>query len=159
DTLRHTPIHIVDWLGAPRLGAEADGEVWLNANAAGWGWSLGTNPASGRMDLLTVVEHEFGHVLFGPDPSETGLMEDTLQPGVRLFPGSDPVGASPVTTSGPAARLSASSPSTLAESPVITSGLTATPSAAPATLSNPAALAPHFQSLVTVSPSTGSADL
>jgi hypothetical protein len=87
DVLRNTPIHIVDFLDAPRLGVESDGEIWLNATAAGWGWStdLAAAPAAGRMDLLSVIEHEFGHVLFGVQDG-TGLMAATLEPGVRLLP-------------------------------------------------------------------------
>src|SRR5262249_37631280 len=87
--LRNTPIHIVNWLDAPRLGVESDGEIWLNATAAGWGWftddSAAATPAAGRMDLLSVVEHEFGHVLYGVG-NGTGLMAATLDPGVRLLP-------------------------------------------------------------------------
>src|SRR5262249_8003696 len=90
--------HIATFLDAPRLGVESEGEIWLNADAAGWGWftdaTPGATPAAGRMDLLTVVEHEFGHVLFGVQDG-TGLMEATLVPGVRLFPAS----TSPVETS------------------------------------------------------------
>jgi Ca2+-binding RTX toxin-like protein len=49
-----------------------------------------TGPASGYMDLLTVVMHELGHVFgFGDiDSSEstTALMSDTLDEGVRRLP-------------------------------------------------------------------------
>jgi hypothetical protein len=37
------------------------------------------------MDLLTVVTHEFGHIL-GLAPTATGVMETTLAPGVRMLP-------------------------------------------------------------------------
>ena len=42
------------------------------------------------MDLLTVLEHEIGHVL-GFDHEATGVMEDTLATGTRRTPsaGSD----------------------------------------------------------------------
>jgi hypothetical protein len=140
-TLRSTPIYIATFLDAPRLGVESDGEIWLNANAAGWGWftdpSAGATPAAGRMDLLTVVEHEFGHVLYGVQ-NGTGLMEATLAPGVRLFPGSGPMGVALAATPMP--------------------GLATRPSAF--TVSDHAiTLAPYSLSLVTaVRPSTEGAD-
>ena len=42
-----------------------------------------------RMDLLTVVSHELGHVLGLPDldPLADSLMGSTLQPGQRYRPG------------------------------------------------------------------------
>ncbi len=46
-----------------------------------------SHPASGRMDLLTVLAHELGHVLgLEHDPEPGHLMSDTLAPGVRLLP-------------------------------------------------------------------------
>jgi hypothetical protein len=162
--LRNTPIHIASFLDAPRLGVESDGEIWLNADAAGWGWftdaNPGATPAAGRIDLLTVVEHEFGHVLFGVQDGQ-GLMEATLAPGVRLFPGSGPTGDAPAatSTSGLAARPSAAPPSPLADVPAATSGLAVTTSVV--TLSDQAITpAHHSPSLVTVaSPSTEGADI
>src|SRR5262249_14318096 len=88
----------------------------------------------------------------------TGLMEATLAPGVRLFPGSGPIGEAPTATSGPAARPSPLSPRLPAEAPAVTSGLAARSSAV--TVLDPAALAPRLPSVVTaVSPSIGGADL
>jgi uncharacterized repeat protein (TIGR01451 family) len=103
--LRNVPIHIATFLDAPRLGVESDGEIWLNADAAGWGWftdlSPGATPAAGRMDLLTVVEHEFGHVLLGVQ-NGPGLMAATLAPGVRLVPGAADLGLAPRPAAAPA---------------------------------------------------------
>src|SRR5262249_10303470 len=85
-----------------------------NADAAGWGWftdaSPGATPAAGRMDLLTVVEHELGHVLFGVQDG-TGLMEATLAPGIRLFPASGPMAEAPAapSMSGLGAKVPAAS--------------------------------------------------
>jgi Beta-propeller repeat len=81
-------------LGGNHLGAaELNGtEVALDATADGWGWSVDVNakPAAGRMDLLTVVLHELGHVVgldsrFAGDPHD--LMSAYLNPGERRLPG------------------------------------------------------------------------
>jgi len=97
-----------DGPGSPTLGYASD-TVTLDINAGGFGWFIdptpgddvefenawGTgqlsahagSPVQGRMDLLTVVMHELGHVLGLPDldPREESyhLMAATLAPGVR----------------------------------------------------------------------------
>jgi hypothetical protein len=84
----------------------------LDATAAGYGWFLDPmpgddsafgnivapfelqaspgSPAFGRMDLLTVVEHELGHVLglsdLDPQAVPHALMTQTLDTGVRRLP-------------------------------------------------------------------------
>jgi hypothetical protein len=95
------------------IGQTIANTIVIDPTAAGFGWfvdatpfdssefsvSAGhgelqasfSSPAYGRMDLLTVVMHEFGHVL-GYDDIATGphandLMGTWLQPGVRRFPG------------------------------------------------------------------------
>jgi hypothetical protein len=82
--------------------------VVIDANAAGYGWFVdptplsdeefarnGTGalaatpggPAAGRMDLLTVMLHEMGHLAGRRDLSTAGhansLMDDALAPGLR----------------------------------------------------------------------------
>ena len=75
--------------------------IYLDANAAGWGWFVDPTPADDsefttpgnqseqhRMDLLSVVMHEMGHVL-GFEHSETAVMAETLAPGSRPIQASD----------------------------------------------------------------------
>ncbi len=86
----------------------------IDVNAGGFGWfvdptpgddvefastgasdsliATGASPASGRVDLLTVVMHELGHVLgledLAPNDPIDDLMAETLLPGVRRLPSS-----------------------------------------------------------------------
>ena len=77
------------------LGQASGNTVWLDDNAAGWGWFVDPTPGDdsefttpgdqgeqNRMDLLTVLEHELGHLL-GFDHEQAGVMEDTLAAGTR----------------------------------------------------------------------------
>jgi uncharacterized repeat protein (TIGR01451 family) len=91
-TLQHVSVHIANLTGAELgLASPYDGQIWISPNAAGWGWSTNTSasPAAGQMDLLTVVEHELGHILgFDDESVGSGVMEAALMPGVRLSPDS-----------------------------------------------------------------------
>ena len=75
--------------------------IWLDDNAAGWGWFVDptpwddsefTTPADQgeqqRMDLLTALEHEVGHLL-GKEHKAGGVMAETLSPGTRRTPFAD----------------------------------------------------------------------
>jgi hypothetical protein len=101
-------------LGGGVLGLTALGSsvVTLDARADGYGWFVDPglpsdttfedvvapqelqagpgSPAFGRMDLLTVVEHELGHVLglsdLDPQTVPHDLLTETLAPGVRRLP-------------------------------------------------------------------------
>jgi membrane-associated phospholipid phosphatase len=87
-------IRIAD-LGGLTLGKADDGIVWLDDNAAGWAWFVDATPWEdseftmpgdqgevGRMDLLTVLEHEIGHLL-SHDHEADGVMQDALTAGTR----------------------------------------------------------------------------
>jgi hypothetical protein len=103
--LRGIDVRIAD-LGGLTLGKAGAGVIWLGANAAGWGWFLDATPGddseyttpgdqgeSGRMDLLTVLAHEIGHLL-GRDHEAGGVMQETLEAGLRRS--IDPVLASDI---------------------------------------------------------------
>jgi hypothetical protein len=87
------------------LGVTVGDTLFVDADAAGFGWFVDATPlddtefwvrrgellarmgteARGRMDLLSVVMHELGHVL-GRDHEADGVMRETLAPGVRTVP-------------------------------------------------------------------------
>jgi len=105
---------VVQDLGGSTLGvASAEGTILLDDDAAGFGWFVDPTPALDeefsillaagakvaapaseafvKMDLLTVVLHEMGHVLGRTDQDSTTapevLMADRLRAGVRRDPG------------------------------------------------------------------------
>ena len=107
-TLQDVEFQITDLPGST-LGLALGNRIWLDTDAAGYGWFVDETPwddaeftilgqegalladnssnASGRMDPLTVVMHELGHVLgFEDIDSAEGtadLMYETLSIGVR----------------------------------------------------------------------------
>jgi hypothetical protein len=99
-----------------RLGEAHDTLITLDDDAAGWGWFVDASPgesssefqwvggqydatlvtdsaAKNKMDLLTVMVHELGHVLGFSDldsaayPNSTSLMRDELPKSIRRLPG------------------------------------------------------------------------
>jgi hypothetical protein len=93
-------------LGANHVGLSAGNTIWIDDDAAGWGWFIDETPltdteysdadgdgildakpgsqTASRVDLLTVVMHEFGHIL-GADhgDAERDLLFESLGAGER----------------------------------------------------------------------------
>jgi hypothetical protein len=97
--------------GGTALGLASANSIWLDANAAGWGWFVDQTPRSNRefttsgnpgeqhrMDLLMVLTHEVGHLL-GDEHEPGGVMQETLEAGTRQTTGpttaTDGLGAVP----------------------------------------------------------------
>jgi hypothetical protein len=76
-------------LGGNLVGWTDVNGITISPDAAGWGWYTGQSPAvpANQMDLLTVVEHEFGLELgysdVDPATHPGDLMDSTLPTGVR----------------------------------------------------------------------------
>jgi Ca2+-binding RTX toxin-like protein len=98
--LRGLTVRIADLPGA-ELGETVGRDIRIDPTAAGWGWFVDKTPRKDteftlagdqgeqhRMDLLTAVMHEIGHVL-GKEHEPTGLMAEQLQPGDREKPAAD----------------------------------------------------------------------
>ena len=113
--LAQARVQVTDLTGATLgLASQLSGSVWLDADAAGQGWFVDTTPSSseeftrsaggsyvalaggvaaGRVDLLTVLAHELGHV-FGLDDLDPhdhahDLMAGALARGRRTMPSSE----------------------------------------------------------------------
>ena len=102
----------VEWriadLGGDLLGQAAGGIITLDDDDAGYGWFVDPtpnldeefttraavdelfarmgSPAEKRVDLLTVLLHELGHVLGDGHTAAADLMSPALVPGVRRVP-------------------------------------------------------------------------
>lgn len=105
--LRDVKFFIADLPGSI-LGLASSSVFWLDQDAAGYGWYIDASPsdslefgfaiddqefgatvgspAFGKVDLLTVVMHELGHVLGLGHTDAHDLMGATLELGVRRMP-------------------------------------------------------------------------
>jgi hypothetical protein len=103
DRLREVSFSLTDLAGA-NLAIASASAVQIDVDAAGYGWfvdatpedndefivvaphelvATGDSPAHERVDLLTVVLHEMGHILGLGHGAEGTLMDDTLPLGTR----------------------------------------------------------------------------
>ncbi|MEQ9067839.1 MAG: hypothetical protein RLO18_14000, partial [Gimesia chilikensis] len=103
-TLSEIDIKVVD-LANESLGRAAAGTIYIDVNAAGYGWFIDATPAehsefspasdltlialpdseaAGLIDFRTVILHELSHLL-GYEHDTDGLMQETLAPGVRYL--------------------------------------------------------------------------
>jgi len=100
DALTRVRFVVTDLPGSLLGWAGADA-IYLDSDAAGYGWFVDPTPdaaeefaaldarAVDRMDLLTVVSHELGHSLGldDLDASSDGIMSGVLGTGTRREPG------------------------------------------------------------------------
>jgi hypothetical protein len=164
------------WLEVGKTDEE--GVIWIDADAGGWGWFVdgtpGTDdefamgadgvllavsdPAAGRMDLLSVLAHELAHAA-GLGHQEHGLMTPTIVAGQRLAPAVTGATTSAGATATAGATANVSSVTTANVSPLTAPdvSLVTTPelppaanpividwSAAPAPVATPAAANPGW---------------
>jgi hypothetical protein len=89
DRLSDVTFELADY-SADVLGTAANGRVLIDRDAAGYGWALTeADLAEGnRVDLLTAVAHELGHILGYDDLDAMAddLLAAELEPGVRKTP-------------------------------------------------------------------------
>ncbi len=105
EKLAQVDIQVID-LANGVLSNTVRNTIYVDVNAASYGWFIDNTPTESsefyesgthalrpvpwgsdewKVDLWTVILHEIGHVL-GYDHEESGLMHESLAPGVRYLP-------------------------------------------------------------------------
>jgi uncharacterized delta-60 repeat protein len=109
DQTLHSAVFSIGQLSGGEVGDTFGNHVTIDPTAAGYGWFVDPTPADDSefparpgsaayrgMDLLTVVEHELGHVLglqHSPIPGD--VMDESLPTGVRRQPHAFEAAATP----------------------------------------------------------------
>ncbi|HJN12393.1 MAG TPA: Ig-like domain-containing protein [Pirellulaceae bacterium] len=70
------------------LGLATSNTIWIDADAGGYGWNVGSTFGTTTMDLMSTVTHEMGHVLGYDQEHGLGVMAATL--GVNQRPVQSP---------------------------------------------------------------------
>ncbi|MGL4421338.1 MAG: hypothetical protein ACRCZF_11775, partial [Gemmataceae bacterium] len=93
--LAAVPLSVIDLGDSDRLGEASATAIVLDDDAAGMGWYIDPDPTTDEpfqgMDALTVLMHEYGHILghvdyVAVDGQPDTIMTETLAAGVRRSP-------------------------------------------------------------------------
>lgn len=97
-SLQGIQVRITNFGDRRTISQRSGNTIWLDDNAADWGWFVDNTPSDNsefdrpltpgvynRIDVLTVISHEIGHML-GFNDSIRGVMNQLIAPGKRSSP-------------------------------------------------------------------------